>query len=61
MTFVTCDMTCVTSDLLEDADEVRPGAQVGHVQHVCEGGEHLHLVQNLEIQNKNPTVYFGGQ
>ena len=33
--------------LLEDADEVRPGAQVGHVQHVREGGQHLHLVQNL--------------
>ena len=25
------------SDLLDDADQVGPGAQVGHVQYICEG------------------------
>ena len=49
---------CVASDLLEDADQVGPGTQIGHVQHVCEGGQHLHLVQNLEnVRNENKDSF----
>ena len=53
----------MTSDLLEDADQVGPGAQVGHVQHVCEGGQHLHLVQNLKHgRNENKdSFHFDGK
>ena len=44
--------------LLEDADEVRPGAQVGHVEHVREGRQHLHLVQNLGPGAEVTRKYF---
>ena len=32
--------------LREDAHEVGAGGEVGHVQHVSEAGDHLHLVEH---------------
>ena len=45
------------ADLLDDADQVGPGAQVGNVQYICEGWQHLHLVKNLELGQITDPFY----